>query len=225
MTLVTEATRRSLTRPAWLLVASLPAFVAYLVAAITLLAGKVESSAELTTAQMSDLGVGWFAVNLLWVLPSVLAAAGLAVLGPRLPERFPALSLVPVLAAVAVALCTAYVVVSSIGFGFDHATYGESWTYPASGLLSLGAGWIGTYPATLLVAVALVRAGIARRTAVAIAAILALYWIVELLVYLPIIVGPDEFADLRGGLPPFLLGIFWAVLGGGVLRSRVPSEE
>ena len=50
-----------------------------------------------------------------------------------------------------------------------------------------------------------------------------LYLVVELLTYLPALLGSATLADTVG-LPPFLLGIFWAVLGGIVLRARVPSE-
>jgi hypothetical protein len=54
--------------------------------------------------------------------------------------------------------------------------------------------------------------------------IVGLYWAVELLTYLPVLLGPTTFAEFEGGLPPFLMGIVWAALGVGLLRSRVPSR-
>ena len=84
MTLTAAPRETTFQRPAWLLVLTLPAFVAYLVLAVATVATKVEtSSAELTPAQLSDLGPSWVALHLLWMLPSVLAAVGLAQLASR----------------------------------------------------------------------------------------------------------------------------------------------
>jgi hypothetical protein len=221
MTLTRTPPRADAKRPAWLLILTLPAFVAYLALAVATIAEEADSSsAELTPAQISDLGVSWIALHLLWMTPSVLAAVGLALLAGR--WRLRGTTAVPILAGVAVVLAAAYLVVQVLAFGFDGPTWGDSRLYPLGVGLSLAAGWAGTLPATVLVAVALARQGIIRRTAWAVAALTALYFVFELLTYLPVLLGPASFAETVG-LPPFLLGIFWAVLGGGLLRARVPS--
>jgi hypothetical protein len=209
-------------RPAWLLVLTLPAFIAYVALAVATIAQKVDStSAELTPAQLSDLGVSWIALHLLWMTPSVLAAIGLAQLAAS--WRLPRAAAVRTLAAVVLVLAAAYLVVQLLAFGFEGNRWGDSRLFPLGVILSLAAGWVGTLPATMLVTTALARRGIARRSALAITALSALYLAVEVLIYLPAIVGSTTFADTVG-LPPFLLGFFWAWLGGAVLRARVTSQ-
>ena len=204
-----------------MLILTLPAFVAFLALAVATIAQEADSSsAELTPAEISDLGVSWVAVQALWAAPSVLAAIGLVLLARRL--RLPRTAAVPALGAAAVVLAVAYLVVQVLAFGVDGATWGDSRLYPLGVVLSLAVGWVGTLPATLLVTVALARGGIVRKTAWTIATLTALYFIVELLTYLPVLLGPATLAE-TAGLPPFLLGIFWAVLGGVLLRTRVPS--
>ncbi len=132
---------------------------------------------------------------------------------------------VPGLAAVTIACTTAYLLVNLAAYGSGTSTWGSNALYPWSIVLSLAAGWFGVVPATILVTTTLGRRGIARRTAWTVTALVGLYWIVDLLTYLPLLLGPQTFAGFEGGLPPFLLGIFWAILGGGLLRARVPSQE
>ncbi len=219
---LTAAPETATKRPAWLLVLTLPAFVGYLVVAVATIATKVEtSSAELTPAQLSDLGPSWVALHVFWMLPSVLAAVGLAQIASRGQLRHG--GGVRALAGVAVVLAAAYLVVQLLAFGFDGATWGDSRLYAVGVLLSIAVGWVGTEPATILVAVGLARRGLARRSMYALAAVTTLYLVVELLTYLPALLGSATLADTVG-LPPFLLGICWAVLGGIVLRARVPSE-
>jgi hypothetical protein len=209
-------------RPAWLLILTLPAFIAYLAVAGATIAQEAESSsAELTPAEVSDLGLWWVVLHLLWMTPSVLAAIGVAQVARRC--RLSSTAAVTGFACAALALAAAYLVVQVLAFGFDGETWGDSRLYPLGVGLSVAAGWAGTLPATILVAVSLAKHGIATRTAWTVAALTGLYFVFELLVYLPALVGPATVAETTG-LPPFLLGIFWACLGGGLLRARVPSE-
>ena len=209
-------------RPAWLLLLTLPAFLAYLLLAVVTIAQKAESSAaELTPAQLSELGPAWVALHLLWMTPTVAAAIALTWLARS--WRLRNTTAVPILACTAFVCAAAYLVVQCLAFGFDGRTWGDSRLYPFGVALSLAAGWAGTLPATILVAVALVRHGIARKTAWTVAALATLYLLFEVLTYLPVLLGPATFAETTGGLPPFLLGFMWAGLGGGLLRARVPS--
>ncbi len=211
----------AINRPAWLLVLTLPAYVAYLVLAVATIATKVEaSSAELTPTQVSDLGPSWVALHLLWMLPSVLAAVGLTQIASRGQLRHA--GVVRALAGVAIVLSAAYLVVQLLAFGFDGQTWGDSRLYGVGVVLSLAVAWAGTLPATILVAVAFARRAVARRSMWAVAAVTLLYFVVEVLTYLPALLGSPTLADTVG-LPPFLLGFVWAVLGGMVLRARVPS--
>jgi hypothetical protein len=209
-------------RPAWLLILTLPAFIVFLgVATVTVAAQTDASSAELTLAQLNELGIVWVAVHLLWVTPPLLAAVGLALLART--WRMPHATAVTILGWAAGALALAYLVVQLLAFGFDGDTWGDSPLYPLGVALSVALGWFGTLPATILVSVALARRGVARMTALTVAVLVALYVVFELLVYLPVLFGSASLAE-TAGLPPFLLGFFWAVLGIGLLRSRVPSS-
>lgn len=214
-----------LTRPAWLLVATLPAYIAFVVLSATLLRPRVElGSAELTPDQIGELGPGWVAIALLWVLPPVLAAVGLAGIARGLP-RTRLTRAVPYLGGLVTVLAVAYVAVHLLGIGAGTLTWGESPLFTTGFVLSLLIGWAGVHPASLLVLGTLVRAGIARRTATVVGVIYVLYWAVELLIYLPVLLGPGDLAGADAGLPPFLLGFFWAAVGGALLRTGVPSAE
>src|SRR5690242_12255319 len=111
MTLTRTPPRTTTTRrAAWLLVLTLPAFVAYLAVAVTTVARKVDSSAaELTHAQLSELGLSWVALHVLWISPAVLAAIGLerVAAGRRLPRA----PWVRLLAATVLMLAAGYLVV------------------------------------------------------------------------------------------------------------------
>jgi hypothetical protein len=179
------------------------------------------SSAELTLAQLNELGIGWVVVHLLWIAPHLMAAVGLAVLARR--WRMPRAATVTILARAAVVFALAYLVVQILAFGFAGDTWGDSPLYPLGIALSLAIGWLGTLPATLLVSLALARRGVVRLTAWTVAVLVALYFVFELLVYLPALFGSVSLAE-TAGLPPFLLGLFWAALGIGLLRSRVSSS-
>src|SRR5919112_903251 len=108
------AARTDAKRPAWLLILTLPVFIGYLaVAGATIARVADESSAELTPAQLSDLGVSWMALHVLFI------------------------------ACTALVLAAAYVVVQALAFRFDGATWGDSRRYQLGVMLSLAVGWAG----------------------------------------------------------------------------------
>jgi hypothetical protein len=209
-------------RPAWLLLLTLPGFVAFLaLASVTIATQTDASAAELTPAQLDDLGIALLALHLLWIAPSLVAALALAILVRTL--RLPRASAVTVLAGGAVVLALAYITVQMLASGTGGTTWGDSALYPLGVAWSLAIGWFGTLPATILVCAALARRGVARITAWTVAALAGLYLAFELLVYLTVLFGAATLEE-TAGLPPFLLGCFWAALGVGLLRSRVSSS-
>jgi hypothetical protein len=222
LTLTEQPTGLDLRKPAVLLTATLAAYVLYLVLAVATIADVVSTSADLTPAQLDDLGLAWPALHVLWMVPPILAAVALTRLSRVLGGiTWP----VPALASVTLVCAAAYLVVNLLAYGSDAASWGDDALYPWSYSLSLAAGWFGTIPATALVAVALARRGIARRTGWTVAVLVGLHGIVEVLSYLPVLVGSATFAGFEGGVPPFVLGLLWAVLAGGILRSGLPSQR
>ena len=141
----------------------------------------------MTPAEIDQLGVAWLAVHVLWVVPPLLAAVGLVGVARRIPGRLP--RFVPAFAAVTVAFLPTYLVVNVLALRSDATTWGESALYPWSPLASLLAGWFGVHLATLSVVAALVKAGIAKTTALVVGGLYALYVVFEILVYLPVLFG------------------------------------
>ncbi len=221
MTITAQSTSIEVRKPAWLLIATFPVYAAYLALAIAAYTGRGETTATFTPADIDELGIAWIAVHILWIVPPVLAAVALMVLARQFGTG--TTRLVPALAGVTFVMAAAYLIINALAYGFDGPTWGDSALYTWSNLTSIFAGWFGVHPATLIVVVALATAGIAKRTTIIVGVLYALYVVFELLTYLPVVFGSSTFADMTGGLPPFLLGVFWAVLGSGLLRARVPS--
>jgi hypothetical protein len=206
-------------RPAWLLISTLPLFITFLVLATVTIAEQTEaSSAELTRVQLSELGAGWVVLHLLWISPPMLAAMVLVMLARTWWVRVA--SAVRILAGVTMVLALAYLVVQCLAFGFEGETWGDSGLYPLGVALSLAVGWFGALPATILVSGALARNSVARRTAGTVAVLATLYVALELVAYLPALLGAADVAE-TAGIPPFVLGILWAALGAALLRSAV----
>ena len=222
MTITLDPPVTAVRRPGWLLVATLPAYAAYLAVAVTTIAQQAHSSADLTPTEIDELGVAWMAVHVLWIVPPLLAVIGLVGVARSVPGRLT--RLVPALAVVTVALLAAYLLFNVLAFTSDATTWGESPLYSWSPLASLFAGWFGVHLATLIVVAALVQARIARRAVLVVGVLYALYVVFEILAYLPVLFGPTTFASFMGGLPPFLLGLLWAALGSALLKSRITSE-
>lgn len=221
LSLAEQPTGLDLRKPAVLLTVTLPAYVLYLVLAVVTIAQEASTSADLTPAQVDDLGPAWLGLHVLWVVPPVLAAVALTRIARVLGgiTRF-----VPALALVTLTCAAAYLVVNLMAYGSGAVSWGDDPLYPWSYSLSLAAGWLGVIPATVLVAAELARRGIARRTGWTVAVLVGIYGIVEVLTYLPVLLGSETFAGFEGGVPPLVLGILWAVLGGAILRSGLPSR-
>jgi hypothetical protein len=225
MVLVSTRPPITTTRPAWLLVGTLPAYVFYLIVSFAVLSPRVElSSAELTPAEIAGIEPAFTALNILWVLPPVLAAAALAAISRSLPPST-ALIAVRYLAWTTAALGIAHVVVGALASRQEVAAWGDSPLFTAGVIVSLLMGWLGVHPATLIVLQALVRAGAATRTALVVGVLYTLYWVLEILLYLPVLLDPSGTAFATAGLPPFLLGLFWAAVGGALIRRGVPSHS
>jgi hypothetical protein len=218
MSVLTPArTTNDLRRPAWMLVLTLPAYVAYVVVAVTTLATEADSSsAELTPPELSDLGVSWVALHVLWMTPPVLAAIALVMMARRV--GLGQARLVAVLSAVAVVLAAGYLIPQLLAFGAGTATWGDSDLYGIGVVLSLAVGWVGVLPATVMVTIGLAKHGITRKVSWGIAIFTGLYVVLELLTYLPAL-GSAELAETTGP-PPFLLGFVWALLGVRLLARR-----
>lgn len=211
MTTSTVVRTSSSRRGELLLGLTLPAFIAYIAVAVATVATKAESSSgELTPDELSGFGASWMLVHLLWMAPSVLAILGLARIAARAGRR--AASTLPVLVASTLTLAVLYLVPQAMAYGVDTATWGDSTWYAVGVTLSLAVGWLGTVPATLLVALGLARNGVIPKTARTVAALCGVYVVWELLTYAAIALGSATLLDTVGP-PPFLLGILWAALG------------
>lgn len=209
-------------RPAWLLILTLPVFMAFLGLAVATIATQADSSsAELTPAQLADLGLWWVALHLLWITPTVLAAVGLSRLARA--WRLTNLTAVQILCRVAVTLAACYLVVQVLALRFEGDVWGHSSLYAPGVVLSMAAGWTSTLPATILVCVSLTRHDITRKTAWTIAALTALFLAFEVAASLSALLQPADLSQTAGP-PPFLLGFFWAALGVGLLRHGTSSQ-
>lgn len=144
-------TAGTLRTPAWLLIASLPAYVLFITISVTSLAPKVQiSSAELTPGQIGEMPLAWIALTVSWMLPTVLAATALTLLARRLDARRRALRFVPICAAVVLLLTAVNLVANVLAFSVDTPTWGDSALFTTGVVSSLFAGWFGTHPATVL---------------------------------------------------------------------------
>ena len=184
--------------------------------AVTTLATRVDStSAELTPSELSDLGVAWVALHMLWMTPPVLAAIALLLIARRL--RLDVAGPVTVLSGIALVLAAAYLVPQLLAFGVEADTWGDSPLYAVGVVLSLSVGWVGVLPGTVLVARGLARRGVSPKACWTVVVATGLYLLLELPIYLPAL-GEPTLAETTGP-PPFLLGFLLALLGLRVLSS------
>jgi hypothetical protein len=209
----TLAAARSATEvrgPARLLALTLPAYVGYVVLAVATLATKADaSSAELTPSELTDLGVAWVALHVLWMTPPTLAAVALLLVARRL--RLAVARPVAALTSVALVLAVAYLVPQLLAFGVETGTWGDSSLYATGVVLSLAVGWVGVLPATALVARGLARRGVSPKVCWTVTVATGVYLVLELFTYLSAL-GAATLAETTGP-PPFLLGFLWAALG------------
>ncbi len=200
-----------------LLLAMIP-LVAFMATAHLTVEGP--TAGGMTAGQARDRAFAWVLVAILWVLPVVLAAFAFR----RLASGGVAGRRVRILSAVGVALLVGHVVVQSAVLGMDQdQKLGGTTTYAASILLSL-LGWWAVDVAAVVTCLWLARKGPARRTATVIGPLSALLTIFEVVVYLPALVG-EATLHQTVGLPPMILPILWAILGGVLLRHRDPADQ
>lgn len=202
-----------------LLVLALVPLVAFMALAHTTIEG--DSASTMTPAQVDDRAVWWIVVAVLWVLPVVMAAIAFAMLAPGLPGRVP---LRPV-ATVGVALLVGYVLAQVVVLALDDSrTLADSTTFATAVLLSLLGWWVTDLVAALACLRLHRRGGAARRTAAFVGTLTALFLLLEIAIYLPALAGGAELHDTVG-LPPMLLPVLWAVLGGVLWRSREDAPD
>jgi hypothetical protein len=201
---VTAATPR---RPAWLLALSPLGFAAWLVAVVATMSGSgVTDSADLTPDQMDGIRVGWALMWPVYAFAVLLGLAGLLLLNRLLSGPLATAS--QALVAVSGAAILANLVLSEVAAGFGEARLGDNAAYEASLVASYASIWAATV-ATVLTAVALRASGLLRRAGLVVA----------------ILAGALLALDVATrGLPPFMVALFWVVLGVGLLRRRVPSS-
>jgi hypothetical protein len=201
------------TRAPRLLVLAIVPLIAFMALAHTTIEG--DSASTMTPAQLDDRAAMWIIVAILWVLPVVLAGIAFATLASELD---PGSSLRP-LAGVGIALLACHVVAQAAVVAFDDSrTLADSTTYAVAILLSLLGWWVIDVVAALTCLRLYRSRGAARKTSGVVGVLTALFLLLEIAVYLPALVGSQELHDTIG-LPPMLLPLLWAVLGGVLWRS------
>jgi hypothetical protein len=197
--------------PAWLMVGSTLAFVAWLAAAMTTISGTgVTDTADLTPRTMATIRVGFLVTTVLYAVAYALGGAGLATVAARLRRggaRVPATAAL-VAAAGSVAAIAGYPVAALLAGGFDAGRLGDQGAWDAAIGLSIAAMWLAL-GAIALGGVALRTSGALRRTGLVVA----------------VIAGIALVADVVLGavLPPFLVGLLLLPYAIGLLRRPVAS--
>jgi hypothetical protein len=194
-------------RPAWKLALSPLAFAAWLVAVVATMSGSgVSESADLTPDQMDGIRVGW---ALMWPVYAIAVLLGLsALLALNRLRRGPLAAASQGFVAASAIAILANLVLSEVAAGFGEARLGDNAAFDASIVASYASIWAATV-ATILTAVALRTSGLLRRAGLVVA----------------VLAGALLALDVvTRGLPPFMVALFWVVLGVGLLRRRVPSS-
>jgi hypothetical protein len=209
MTQILPRPATSLARPANLLLLALLPLVAFMALAhVTVVGG---SAVEMTAAQVDERALQWMAVAVLWTLPSAFAAVAFTAIAPGSRA-------VRLLAGLGIALLIAYVVAQAGLVWIDKAeTLAESSWLPLAILLSL-LGWWAIDVAAVLTCLGLYRSNVAPKAALVIGILTVLFLVLEVAVYLPALIGSQEL-NATVGLPPMVLPVLWAILG-GVLKRR-----
>ncbi|GIF47129.1 hypothetical protein DFJ67_7243 [Asanoa ferruginea] len=199
-----------LRRPAWLLVLSPLPFVAWLAALVPAMSSTgVTNAADLTTDQMASIRGGWATAWALYALAVLFGAAAMAMLNSRLRDtaarRLVAASQVAV--ALSAITIVGHLALIELAAGFTGPRLGDSDLYAASQVLSYTTIWSATV-AVILTGLALRGSMVLRRTGFVVAIVAAALLLLDV---------------ATRGLPPFLVAVFWLVVGIGLLRRRVPS--
>ena len=213
MTEILNRPATSLARPARLLLFALLPLVAFMAMAHTTVVGN--SAGEMTADQVDERALPWIAVAVLWVLPVVLAAVAFTIVGARFVRP---------LAIAGVAFLVAYVAAQAGVVWIDDAeALAESSWLALAILLSL-LGWWSIELAAILTCLQLFKSRVAPKAALVIGVLTALFFLLEVAVYLPALVGGQELHETVG-LPPMVLPGLWAVLGGVLWRRQVQASR
>jgi hypothetical protein len=200
-------TARPPRRAAWRLALSPLPFVAWLVAVVATMSGTgVTDSADLTPDQMDGIRVGWALMWPVYAFAVLFGLSGLFLLNRAV--RGPLATASQVLAGVCAVAVAANLVLSEAAAGFGEARLGDNAAYDASLVASYASIWAAT-AATILTAVALRTGGLLRRAGLVVAVLAGVLLALDV---------------VTRGLPPFMVALFWVVLGVGLLRRRVPSS-
>jgi hypothetical protein len=193
--------------PGRILFAAFVPVVPFMALAHTTVVG--ETAASMTPAQLGERTVQWMGVSILWVLPVLLAAVAFILLTTLLGSNTAARPL----AVAGIALLLGYVATQvALVWFVDAATLADGPVYAVGILLSL-LGWWAVALGAVLTCRQLFRAQLAPRAALVIGLLTALLFVIEVAVYLPALVGDQELHETVG-LPPMLLPLLWAILGG-----------
>jgi hypothetical protein len=209
MTQILREPATNLVRPARLLLIALVPLVAFMAMAHTTVVGN--SAGEMNAAQVDDRALRWMIVAVLWILPVVLGAVAFSAITAG--------RAVKVLATVGIALLIAYVAAQAAVVWIDD-TYliaDSSW-FALAMLLSI-LGWWAIDLAAVLTCLHLFRTKVVPRTALVIGILTAVLTLLEVAIYLPALLGAQEL-HATVGLPPMLLPVLWAILGGVLWRNR-----
>src|SRR5689334_42205 len=151
-------------RPAWLMVGSFVAFIAWIASAIALLAGAgVTDSGDLTPDKMASIRVGWLAVWALYAIAVGLGALSMARLAAGLRTtgaRWTATGALVAAVASTAAILVHFVLSASVS-SFTAARLADVPAWKATMALSMAAMWL-TLLANVLGGLALRRSGVLR---------------------------------------------------------------
>lgn len=194
-------------RSAWKLALSPLPFAALVVAVVATMSGtEVSGYADLTRDQMDSIRVGWALMWPVYALAVLFGLSALFMLNRALRGTLATAS--QVFVGVSAVAILANLVLNEIAAGFDTARLGLDGAYDASLVASYASIWAATV-ATILTALALRASGLLRRAGLVVA----------------VLAGACLALDVvTRALPPFMVAVFWVVLGVGLLRRRVPSS-
>ena len=200
-----------------LLVLAIVPLVAFMALAHTTIEGS--SASSMTPADVDERAAQWIIVAVLWVLPVALAGVAFAIIAARLGGRVPPAALT----GLGLALLAAHVATqATVVWSDDSTTLADSTIYSLAILLSLLGWWVIDLVAALT-CLRLYKSRLAPKTSMTVGVLTILFLLGEVAVYLPALVGSAELHDTIG-LPPMLLPVLWAILGGVLLRTRARAS-
>jgi hypothetical protein len=203
--LVVPVTRRRLRVAGWMLVLSPLVFALWVAAIASAMSGTgVDTSADLTPAQMSTIRVGWLLAWPLYAIAVSVGAAGVALANRASTGARWLVVASQVASGLSVAAILVDLVLNESMVNFTGARLGDSGAYGPALAMSYLAIW------SAVVAVALCGLALRTRAGVVVAVVGGLLVLVDMATRM---------------FPPFVVAILWLVIGVGVLRRRVPSSE